>query len=360
MLCQTRKAETIIGIQYLRAIAIIMVILQHFRNRLPSPDFYQLSFKYINYWTGVDIFLAISGYLMCSALIKSKSSHSSRSFVFVDFFRRRFLRLVPCLVFWCVICILLAYFLQPAWGFSPLNSLVTFYTSLFGYSNIHFYLCVSQGLSCDQMNGVTWSLSLEWQLYLLLSFVVIAFKREYLLYLLSCLFILSIFLPVSKNYNLTLGWWIRPQAFLLGAMIYLLKDKIILLKHRYHQVVVMVLILLIMLAPVWVDYHIRLTVIGTVAAAIFVLFLKDSELISQKSIFSYFFKWVGDRSYSIYLCHLPIMHATREILNKGLMNTSFYQNECLYFLVFISSLIIISNFSYRFIEIKFIEIYKKK
>ncbi|EJB4941154.1 acyltransferase family protein [Escherichia coli] len=57
-----------LDIQALRAVAIIMVILQHYRNRLPSPDWYLSSFNYVNYWAGVDIFLAISGYLMAKSL----------------------------------------------------------------------------------------------------------------------------------------------------------------------------------------------------------------------------------------------------------------------------------------------------
>jgi len=209
------------------------------------------------------------------------------------------------------------------------------------------------------MNGVTWSLSLEWQLYLLLSFIVIIFKKEHWIYILSFLFTLSLLLPVSKNYYLTLGWWIRPHAFLLGAIIYLVKDKLPTLNSRFNLAVIIVLLLSIMMAPVWTNYHILLVVIGIIAAGIFIFFLKDSELLNQKGVTSYTLKWIGDRSYSIYLCHLPIMHATREILNKELINTSFYQNQYLYFFVFISSLIIISHLSYKLIEINFIEKYKK-
>lgn len=64
--------------------------------------------------------------------------------------------------------------------------------------------------------------------------------------------------------------------------------------------------------------------------------------------------WIGDRSYSIYLCHIPLMHLTRETLNSFLIETPFYQNEVFYFLIFISITTASSNLSYKYVETYFI------
>lgn len=62
-----------LNIQILRAIAIIMVVMQHYKIRMPTESWYLEMFRYIQLWPGVDIFLAISGYLMCKSL-KNQSS----------------------------------------------------------------------------------------------------------------------------------------------------------------------------------------------------------------------------------------------------------------------------------------------
>lgn len=68
-----------LDIQVLKAIAIIMVTIQHYRNRQPSPEFYLSTFKDVTYWASVDIFFAISGYLMCKSILK-EIDKTGRSF----------------------------------------------------------------------------------------------------------------------------------------------------------------------------------------------------------------------------------------------------------------------------------------
>lgn len=197
-------------IQALRAIAIIMVILQHYRNRLPSPEWYTQSFNYVSYWTGVDIFLAISGYLMCKTLSRDINKGGSTTDAFIGFFKRRLFRLFPCLLLWGVLSIIFSVSV----GFSVEKSFIKFYTSILGYSNLNFYQCAIANVDCDQMNAVTWSLSLEWQLYILLAVIMIFLGKSNLILKFVFIIIAATFLPVSPTYILSIGWWIRPQAFL--------------------------------------------------------------------------------------------------------------------------------------------------
>lgn len=348
-----------LDIQVLRAIAIIMVIIQHYRNRLPSPEFYLNTFKYVNYWASVDIFFAISGYLMCKSILK-EIDKTGRSFTtFFNFVNKRMFRLLPCLILWGVACIIIAYIIQPAWGVSPGKSLTTLYTSLLGYSNIHFYSCLIQSIDCDQMNAVTWSLSLEWQLYLIISLIMILTNRKFYIYWFFLIVIAALFLPVSDALNRTIGWWIRPQAFFLGAIIFLLQDKLIIKLIWLRRIMAVFAMLILLIAPNNFNYHVILPIIGLAGAGLLLTFL-GGNIISRSNSFIYkTLDWVGDRSYSLYLCHIPLMHLTREMLNRFLNETIFYENIIFYFCTYFLLLTLLSNASYKYVELTLINIGKR-
>lgn len=142
----------------LRALAVVAVIINHFKNSiLPSG------------YLGVDIFFVISGFVITSSLM-DRQRNSFGEFL-LDFYVRRIKRLVPALVLFVVITsVLLCLFDQ-----NPQVSLRTGIASLFGLSN--FYL---QHLSFDyfaastELNAFvhTWSLGVEEQFYLLFPFLL--------------------------------------------------------------------------------------------------------------------------------------------------------------------------------------------
>ncbi|ECT2579209.1 acyltransferase, partial [Salmonella enterica subsp. enterica serovar Reading] len=65
----------------LRAVAVLSVVIFHyFPSILPGG------------FVGVDIFFVISGYLITSIILKSASSNS---FSYVEFYKRRIIRIFP-------------------------------------------------------------------------------------------------------------------------------------------------------------------------------------------------------------------------------------------------------------------------
>jgi peptidoglycan/LPS O-acetylase OafA/YrhL len=70
--------------------------------------------------------------------------------------------------------------------------------------------------------------------------------------------------------------------------------------------------------------------------------------------------WIGDRSYRIYLCHIPIMLMTKYILDIALYNTELLNNPGVYITTFLIATAILSDLSYKYIETKFIKHYKNK
>jgi peptidoglycan/LPS O-acetylase OafA/YrhL len=142
----------------IRALAVISVIINHFReDLLPSG------------YLGVDIFFVISGFVITSSLA-SRPSKNFRDFL-VGFYARRIKRLVPALVIFVAVSSILMCLFNP----SPSLSITTGITSLFGLSNIYLlnqatdYFAVS-----TQLNFFThtWSLGVEEQFYFLFPFLV--------------------------------------------------------------------------------------------------------------------------------------------------------------------------------------------
>jgi peptidoglycan/LPS O-acetylase OafA/YrhL len=201
------------NIQALRALAIILVVIQHI-HRLPIPEWLISSYSKASYWTGVDIFFAISGFLMCKSLANEIKKNGRTALAFSSFFTKRIFRLVPALFFWGVLCLAISYFIYPFGGVSVLKSSNTLIYSITGISNFYFFHETVAGNEYDPLLSVTWSLSLEWQLYLLLSILCLLLKNKPLsITLLFLTFLSSLLLPNAQNHQETAGWGIRPQAF---------------------------------------------------------------------------------------------------------------------------------------------------
>ena len=86
-----RRAKVIVSIQYLRAVAALMVVFDHGWEQLP---WFQQQFPYYIGRAGVDIFFVISGFVM---VYVTKSGARP-----IDFLRSRIIRIVP--LYWILTC----------------------------------------------------------------------------------------------------------------------------------------------------------------------------------------------------------------------------------------------------------------
>lgn len=124
------------AIDAVRGVAILLVVAYHCAG-LPGG------------WTGVDLFFVLSGYLIGGLLIDNRSSRS----YYTTFYARRFLRIVPLYAIF-----LFAVGVTTGLGL-PLWRYLTF-TQNFAWN--------ANGLLGAGPTGLTWSLAVEEQFYLLL------------------------------------------------------------------------------------------------------------------------------------------------------------------------------------------------
>jgi len=142
------------GLDTLRALAIVMVVVYHLNWRMPAAFAISGSFG----WMGVDLFFVLSGYLIGSQLLKPVQRGEGVGLR--DFYRRRAYRILPA-----YLVVLGLYVVWPGWhentGMSPLWEFLTFTESLFvDYSKNFAFSHV-------------WSLCVEEHFYLVLPLMVL-------------------------------------------------------------------------------------------------------------------------------------------------------------------------------------------
>ena len=207
-------------INALRALAVIAVLLFHFDHDLFSGGF-----------VGVDIFFVISGYLMTAIILKGLAQGN---FSPLRFYKIRARRIVPALTVVCGICLLFGFCNFGMIKFELLSRHVR--DSLLFVSNFTYLRESTDYFGADAFSKIllhSWSLSVEWQFYLLYPLLLIAytkiFKNKSPLYLIAVLFVASLgFSVYYAHANANLAYYmLHTRAFelLMGAFAFSYKMK---------------------------------------------------------------------------------------------------------------------------------------
>lgn len=292
----------------LRAVAVISVLLYHVKFSLFGYEVFKGGFL------GVDIFFVLSGYLITTIIF---SQMNAGIFSLKDFFIRRIKRILPAMIIVLLLSSVLAfYFLLP-------DSLVvyvkTLLASLFFVSNLYFFgedTYVSDSSEYKPLLH-TWSLSVEWQFYLIFPFLCIwLFKKfkDKKLTIICSLFLLSLVLsnilayrqPNFAFYMLPSRMWELMAGSIVAIII--LENKLNISKF-YYKTLPIVGFILIILSIVFIDdgmlHPSVITLIPVLGTCLIVLFSRE------KDAASYFLSlkpmiFIGAISYSIYLWHQPL------------------------------------------------------
>ncbi len=167
-----RRIKELDGI---RGAAILFVLAYHYFSNgagINNPIGRQFLKLFSIGWSGVDLFFVLSGFLIVGILLDAKSSNN----YFSSFYIRRALRILPLYYLLLTLFLILPIFISNDGIFKltfPFWSYLLFIQNLF---MIKFDLGTS-------WLGVTWSLAIEEQFYLLLPILVWKLDKKRLVYI---------------------------------------------------------------------------------------------------------------------------------------------------------------------------------
>jgi peptidoglycan/LPS O-acetylase OafA/YrhL len=283
----------------LRAIAVLGVVLFHFDATLLPGGF-----------AGVDVFFFISGFLM-TGIIFSKFSDESLTgikFSLLSFYKARAFRIVPALSVLCLALLLFGWFFLIPIDYKELGKhaagSITFISNLIYWQEAGYFDTVSH----EKWLLHTWSLSVEWQFYIIYPAILLLLRRFFLINTVKVLVFVGAVLGFALCVFVTYKWAdaayyllpTRAWQMLIGGVAFLYPLSFV---RKFSSSFQWLGLLLIMGCYVfisgdapWPGYLAMLPVLG----AFFVIQAKHDNTFILGNFLT---QKIGLWSYSIYLWH---------------------------------------------------------
>jgi peptidoglycan/LPS O-acetylase OafA/YrhL len=332
----------------LRGISILLVVLYHFGISIFHGGF-----------IGVDIFFVISGYLITNII-------TQKEFQIKKFYEGRIRRLLPALLLMIITISPLIYFISNDLNYLK-NLSNTIFSIIFFLSN--YYLGSKSGYFYEesQVNPFlhTWSLSIEWQFYLIFPFVLLflikIFQKKIILFFLIIIIINLLLIQSGGNLKINYPYFekeflffresvyfnffsplSRIWEFLVGAICSLIIQS----RKQYNKKNFLLLFgyFLIFVSIFFFDeynFYPNIFTLFPVLGACIIILCENNNSFFYRYISSKLLVFFGRISYSLYLWHFPVL----VIFKLVFLEISFF----LLIIVSVISLIL-SFYSWKFIE----------
>ncbi|MDR9751144.1 acyltransferase [Pseudomonas sp. SZMC_28357] len=354
------SSQRIMDIELLRGIAVLGVLFHHLQDSLfavPVP-LLEAIHLYAQPWWGVDLFFAISGFVIARSLIPALRGCSTPRQTWEqtrNFWLRRAFRLLPSAWLWLALMLLACVFLNRsgAYGNVQANIQATL-AGVLQYANFRFadsFFHYEYGSSF-----VYWSLSLEEQFYLLFPLLIVL-CRKYLVWALLALVAVQLF-----TWRTPLLMVVRTDALALGVLLAMwsAQPSYARWEPTWLRRPGLGLTVLIMLSAVlsfiatdrftFTSYRIGL--IAVLCAVLVWLGSYNRDYLMPRGLLKNLMTWVGSRSYGIYLIHIPAYCLVRELIFRlqtaGLPSPA--GHPILTLLVAGGLIVVLSELNYRLVE----------
>ena len=349
-----KKRRYITGLDGIRAIAVIMVLSYHLKLALFKSGF-----------LGVTVFFVLSGYLITGILISEVEEEGTIDLK--NFWLRRIRRLVPAVMSMAVVIIFVS---------AVVNRIIftkgckDFLASVLGFNN---WWQIFNKVSYFEAAGVPspfthcWSLAIETQFYLIYPLILLGIYKlaksrgegrakrgllfagvTLLLALISVILMIVLFDPQQDASRVYYGTDTRAFSLLFGALLAILWEYRM-VPRRLSASVNMVLgsvsfaALLVMTIAINGSSNFWYRggqFVGTILTVLMVYAVSGRKTWLSRFLSNPVLKWIGDRSYSIYLWHYPIIL----LISKGIKASWWIT------LIEIVLSVVMAELSYRFIE----------
>ena len=349
-----KKRRYITGLDGIRAIAVIMVLAYHLKLALFKSGF-----------LGVTVFFVLSGYLITGILISEVEEEGTIDLK--NFWLRRIRRLVPAVMSMAVVIIFVS---------AVVNRIIftkgckDFLASVLGFNN---WWQIFNKVSYFEAAGVPspfthcWSLAIETQFYLIYPLILLGIYKlaksrgegrakrgllfagvTLLLALISVILMIVLFDPQQDASRVYYGTDTRAFSLLFGALLAILWEYQM-VPRRLSASVNMVLgsvsfaVLLVMTIAINGSSNFWYRggqFVGTILTVLVIYTVSGRKTWLSRFLSNPVLKWIGDRSYSIYLWHYPIIL----LISKGIKASWWIT------LIEIVLSVVLAELSYRFIE----------
>jgi peptidoglycan/LPS O-acetylase OafA/YrhL len=348
-------------IQLLRGIAVIFVLIEHahfdlFQQRSGALEYF---YQIFGGWVGVDLFFAISGFVIARDLIPQLLRNDVwQVSTVVRFWARRATRLWPSAWLWLALILVAVIFFNHSLAFGHLGpNLEATLAGVFNYGN--FRLVETFGRSEYGASFPYWSLSLEEQFYLALPLIAIIFRRR----LPWVLAIAIVYQFCSHRHFNPLMMATRSDALMLGVLLAMWSSHDsyrrcapTFLEHRKWLRWAVLAALAIGMALVgamrFVEWRFQVGVVALMAISLVFVGSYDKDYLMPDNPLKKIFLWFGSRSYALYLAHISAYYACREIWFRiEPANTVFDTTYNIPFILTASVLLFgFAELTYRFVE----------